>query len=191
MKSPKSQAGLLLFGPKERASVLLSEALQKSGYQEREAPLPAYYRPYDGEYLSLALLPFLPPKWLPNTPSKGPEDSFTLVLVAQVGHLFQHALEWASFWPEEHFLAWKALAELPPVLKVYGDGKPQWKDGEDQDLELFYELPKAPPLEFSPSKPFPFPIEKKTFIPLFQELTSSIQAESWRHYIHRRSPLFI
>jgi hypothetical protein len=132
LAADRSVAAILVPGLQSPELVqALDEACQAARYQRRDGPLPAGYRPADGEWLALAVSPAAPPR-------------MALLLPEHLGEVFRIACFLSRVRPELPILALRRYRGLPPVAKYLLGGEPRWKDGADDDLEVAWEVPSRP-----------------------------------------------
>lgn len=108
-------------------------ALRGAGYVRRDERPPRGYEPIPGE-------------WLGFVATAAREAKVALLLAEDLGWIFHAAVLVSRAMPEQPFLAWRRFLGASPVMKFMLGGKPQWKDGEDADLEVSWPVPHEPPL---------------------------------------------
>jgi hypothetical protein len=130
---PSRAAVALAAAHPKHLEALLEEVLPRHGYRRHVAPLPRGYRPADGEWLGLVL-------------TRSDDLRMGLLIPEDLSAVFQLALWITGARPDLYFLAWRRYRGMAPVMKVYADGQPQYRDGDDDDVELTWNLPRQPGL---------------------------------------------
>ncbi len=129
-----STAALILPGfDVPRAVQAVDAALRAKGYTRRDAPPPRGYHPEPGE-------------WVGFVATAPREAEAALLLAEDLQTIFTVAVLVSRAMPEQPFLAWRRFMGANPVMKLFLAGKPQWKDGEDADLEVPWDVPYEPPM---------------------------------------------
>lgn len=130
-----SRAAVVLPGHHpHHLEALLDEVLPRHGYRRTDAALPRGYRASDGEWLGLVL-------------TRGDDLRLGAIVPEDLGAVFQLALWIAEARPEHYFVAWRRYRGMDPVMKIYADGEPRYREGDDADLELAWDLPTRPGLD--------------------------------------------
>lgn len=134
---PSAGAILVPGHAEDELEELLDEALRRKGYRRRdERPPPAYALARD-EWLGAVL-----------TRARRPgtaREPLGVVLLSDVGAVFRVARWLSEARPELPLGVWQRLRGASPTLKLLQHGRPQWKDGEDPDLEVDHPVPREPP----------------------------------------------
>ncbi len=153
MTDAPSIAALIVPWDPGSAVERLSRALAKRGLSPYSRPLPAGYRPAPGEWVGAVLLP-LPPV-------RRGRDSYpnSAVVPADVARVFDLAMWISAAHPDEVIVGWRRFAGLEPCAKVLWGGKPRWKDGDDPDHEVAFEVPRGQPAEVRPPAEPRVPLE--------------------------------
>ncbi len=113
---------------------LLTDTLHARRYEQHGSPLPRGYRPAEREWLAFEL--------------RSTEDGRWAVLACEhVGLVFEVALWLATRHPTHPLVAWRHLWGATPVVKIYGNGAPIYRVGDDDDRELGWRLPPRPPAD--------------------------------------------
>mgnify|MGYP001452206540 CR=1 FL=1 len=124
-----SRAAIILPGISlTEAEEVLTNALKSRRYNRVKTPPPRGYPTYLGEWLGFAVY-------------TDTNNSLTVVVPHDVSQVFTVALWIAEASPSLVFCAWRKLQALPPVLKYYAQGRPQFRDGPDRDLEVTWSIP--------------------------------------------------
>ena len=140
-----SRAAMILPGmsPQE-VEELLKTTLKSRRYDLTNTRPPRGYPTYLGEWLGFAIYE--------NT-----NTSLSVVVPQDVSHVFTVSLWIAEENPDLVFCAWQKLKALPPVLKYYADGRPQFRDGPDRDLEVTWKVPTHMPTSIAPPEDMKLP----------------------------------
>lgn len=135
-----SAAALVLPGiAPDNSLVLIGAALERRGYIPATTPPPRDYPRGQDEWLAVISV-------------SEPTREVTLSLLEDVDAVFRLARWLAQESPQLHFAAIRRYMGGEPVAKFYGDGEPQWRDGQDPDHELLYGLPTVAPAGAIPQR---------------------------------------
>ena len=74
-----------------------------------------------------------------------PQPGAAITLVEDIDAVFRVAKWLAEETPHLQFAAIRRYMGGAPVVKFYADGGPLWRDGQDADHELLYDLPMVAP----------------------------------------------
>ncbi|MEE2779494.1 MAG: hypothetical protein VYE15_03150 [Myxococcota bacterium] len=133
-----SMAALVLPGlTPENALALIGEALTHRGYRPALSPLPDNYPREQDEWLAFATLP-------------PPQEGLAIQVMEDIDAVFRVARWLAEQTAHLQFAAVRRYMGGSPTVKFYSGGRALWRDGDDPDHELLYDLPSTPPSEAQP-----------------------------------------
>jgi len=162
---------------------LVEEAFAAHGFERSDAPLPTGYRPRRDERLELGL------GW-------GQWEGSGLLIPSDVDAVFRIALWLSESAGSTPLVALRRYMGLPPVIKLYIDGKPRWKDGVDDDLEVSFPVVTHRPLDLQGPEESGLPASAVAMERALSSLLDDKQARrsprsrlEWRAYLSRKSRL--
>ena len=79
-------------------------------------------------------------EWIEVGISVGRREGLGLILPSSVDAIFRIAVCMSASLGTTPLVALRHFMGLPPVMKLFVSGKPCWKDGEDDDLEVKYSV---------------------------------------------------
>ncbi|MGM0577556.1 MAG: hypothetical protein ACQEXJ_17660 [Myxococcota bacterium] len=128
-------AALLLPGvTADEAAAWLDETLRDHGYEPcTEAPPPG--------------VPLAEDEWLGFVVGEQPRAGMAVVLAEDPSAVFRVATWLSARRRESPLAAWRRYLGGAPVLKHLLGGRPLWKDGDDPDHEVLYDVPRARPAD--------------------------------------------
>ena len=110
----------------------LAATLEGRGYAPTSVAVPRGYEPHVDERIAFAL--------------RGLPEAAGVVAVPETTEgVFRYARWLSATLPEQPLAGWQRLFGLAPVVKYFLDGRPQWRDGTDDDLEVDWEVPTQRP----------------------------------------------
>jgi hypothetical protein len=191
-----SCAALLLPLDRAASASFLTHTLRAESYAPATGP--ARPRPYafPGEWVEVQL--FVPPplelaEGLPGPPPPA-ERPMTVAVVQDTARVFELACALSRRDPSRVFAAWRRFRGFPPVCKVFWGGQPQWKDGDDHDHEVFFAVPRKPPVECRPPGPIAVPTSAAAIDAALGERIARLHASPGegdgglaRVWVHRKS----
>lgn len=115
---------------------LMGRALGADGYQPRPEPLPRHYQAAGHEWVGFAL-----------TSVGGTAGPLGVILPEALDAVFDTARCISRDLGAHPLVAWRRFMGLPPVWKLFVDGVPRYRDGDDPDLEVDFPVPTHPPID--------------------------------------------
>ncbi len=181
-----SLAALLLPTSVDAGSALLLAALAADGFRPTPRAVPKAERRFPDESVTLQLAPG------PDSGSPSARTPTTIAMSPDVARIFFLAVTVSAGAPDIVFTALRCFAGFDPVLKVFFSGKPQWKDGEDPDHEVFHPVPRHQPAELRVPGAIAVPIEAEAALAACGNtigaiLHGTVQPARTLHWLHRRS----
>jgi hypothetical protein len=89
-------------------------------------------------------------EWIEVGISVGRWEGLGLILPSSVDAAFRIAVCMSASLGTTPLVALRRFMGLAPVMKLYVDGKPRWRDGEDDDLEVKYSVVTHLPADVEP-----------------------------------------
>ncbi len=182
-----SVSAMLLPQTPANALVTIARGLQAEGYRPTRQAIPKSQHNFPGETAEFHLVAV----------GDGPAP-LTLVVPSDPSRVFHLAVEISKGSKDMVFTAWRRFSGFAPVAKVFFDGKPQWKNGEDADHEVFYPVPTAPPAELRVPGPIATPTSPEVIETAYASLATHLQNNEsavegalksvWLHRRSRRQP---
>ncbi len=115
---------------------LVCQALAGAGYRPRLEPLPRHYQAAGHEWLGFAI-----------TSVAGPVGSLGVLLPEALDSVFDTACSLSRRFGPRPIVGWRRFMGLAPVWKLFTDGVPRYRDGDDADLEVDFPVPTHPPID--------------------------------------------
>ena len=136
-------------------------------------------------------------EWIGLAIDSNAEKQTTAIIPSNVSQVFTIALWTAKQYADLSFSAWQHLRDLPPVLKYYASGRPQWRVGDDEDLEVGWKIPTALPVGVQPPETLGLPVTPGAIESFLERPVLPYDAfrgaggSTWTRlgFIDRRSPL--
>lgn len=110
----------------DAALAWLDRALRGRRLVRSDSPLPSGYPARQDEWLGFVAAPL--------------GSAATVLLISDIDAVFRIALWLTGADPDRDVLAWRRYRGLPPTLKLYLGKEPRWKDGEDDDHEVMWNV---------------------------------------------------
>lgn len=182
---PSRAAIAALTSPKLMADWLTS-GLRKQGYRRFDRPLPSWHRPHAEEWLGYVI-------------TRSDDLRLAVAIPEHQGLAFQTAMWLSEDRPGSQLVAYRYQRGLDRCLKYYAGGKPQYKRGEDPDLEVAWNVPQTPAFDIVTADEAGLPGTPDGFVEtLGAALLLSYQEQVQRHgpedlvvsFLHRDSPLW-
>jgi len=111
---------------------LVKNVLLAKKYTSTKDTVPRGYPAYVGEWLGFVV-------------TRSDDLRVTVLVPEDISQVFTIALWIAEHSPDLAFCAWRGLQGMDPVLKFYAQGRPQFRDGPDRDLEVMWSIPAELP----------------------------------------------
>jgi len=124
---PSASAILVPAGALAPLAAAVRRGFEARGFEQWPDPLPPGYPLRRDEWLEVGL-------------SVGRWDGLGLILPSSVDAVFRIAVCMSASMGSTPLVALRRFMGLPPVMKLYLGGKPRWKDGADDDLEVKYSV---------------------------------------------------
>lgn len=168
----------------DEALGLLDQAMKARRFGRYDEALPTGYHAGQRE-------------WIGVLTRAVPEAAAGAVLIpSDPGLVFDLAVWLSDAAPRRFFLAWRRYKGVPAVVKYFLRGQPQWKDGEDRDLEVHFNVPKKPSADLVVPEDVDLPPDLATTTRVLDPLTRPFPKNRARFpgerivgYLHRTSPL--
>ena len=142
----------------------LAQGLARDGYNARPGPLPSGYRAHAGELVQAQVVSL-------------PRAGLSAIVPVEVGRVFHIARLLSGQTPTEVLVGWRRMSGFYPTAKVFWAGRPQWKDGEDPDHEVDFNVPRSQPAELRFPSPARVPMVASeltaVLLPILRPLVSA------------------
>jgi|GEM_PF-2509989 len=179
-ESSPSIAAILVPFDRVGASAFLSKGLLADGFRAATTAIPKAQRAFPTESVSFGLA------------QPDPARPISVIIAPGVAQVFELACLLSKASPEVIICAFRRFAATSPVAKVIFAGKPQWKDGEDPDHEVFFDVPDGPSAELRLPSQVRIETSASEILSAYGEGIAAITADLSRagavsHWVHRRS----
>ena len=185
IERPSRAAIAALTSPKLLAD-WLNSGLRKQGYRRYDRALPDWHRPHAEE-------------WLGYVVTRSDDLRLAVAIPEHQGLAFQTALWLSEERPNAQLVAYRYQRGMHSCLKYYAGGKPQYKKGEDPDLEVAWNVPREPSFDIVTADEAGLPGTRRGFVEkVGAALLLSFEEQVAAHgpedlvvsFLHRDSPLW-
>ena len=182
---PSASAILIPADNVEGVLALVDQAFRTRGFRPWSKALPAGY-------------PLRRDEWFDFGVGLQTQANAVLILPSDVESVFRVCVVLSSTLGDTPIVGLRRFMGMEPVMKLYRNGKPQWRDGHDDDLECKYPVPTDRPAGLSGPEEHGLPSGALEMEDILGDALRRYEAARrdpssdlvWRSYLSRKSRLY-